>query len=86
MFIILTYDVGQKRLKKVLNTCRKYLVHIQKSVFEGQITSAKYQHLKKELAAIIDSERDSIIIYRLESPRFTQKEQIGVLEANDAIL
>lgn len=34
MYIILTYDVGSKRVEKVLKICRKYLVHVQKSVFE----------------------------------------------------
>ena len=35
MYVILTYDVGAKRVSKVMKTCRKYMVHVQKSVFEG---------------------------------------------------
>ena len=35
MYVILTYDVGAKRVSKVMMTCRKYMVHVQKSVFEG---------------------------------------------------
>ena len=50
MFIILTYDVNKNRVNKVHKICLKYLIHIQKSVFEGMITQAKLDKLKKELA------------------------------------
>ena len=46
MFVIVTYDVNVKRNNKVLKICRKYLVHVQKSVFEGNITEAKLRKLK----------------------------------------
>ena len=38
MFVILTYDVKQKRHSKIRKTCQKYLYHVQKSVFEGYLT------------------------------------------------
>lgn len=41
MFVILVYDINIKRNKKVLKICRRYLNHVQKSVFEGVITEAK---------------------------------------------
>ena len=53
MFVVLTYDVGVKRVSKVLKTCRKYMVHVQKSVFEGNISEAKLEKLKRELKKII---------------------------------
>lgn len=86
MYIILTYDVHRKRVAKVLKTCRKYLVHVQKSVFEGHITPAKLSTLQKELANIIEPQTDSVQIYQLESPKYTKKIQIGVVESNDFIL
>ena len=86
MYIILTYDVHRKRVAKVLKTCRKYLVHVQKSVFEGYITPAKLSALQKELANIIEPQTDSVQIYQLESPKYTKKIQIGMVESNDFIL
>ena len=80
MFIILAYDVNQKRVGKVLKACRRYLHHVQKSVFEGTITESKLNHLKQDLQKIIDTEEDSICIYRMESTRYATKEQIGILE------
>ena len=29
MFVIVTYDVAQKRVTKIMKICRKYLHHIQ---------------------------------------------------------
>lgn len=53
MFVIVTYDVNAKKNNKVLKICRKYLLHVQKSVFEGMITEAKLKRLKNELAQVI---------------------------------
>ena len=48
MFVILVYDVKAKRNNKILKTCRKYLRHVQKSVFEGNLTEAKLKRLKNQ--------------------------------------
>lgn len=85
MFVILTYDVNQKRVGKVLKRCRKYLVHVQKSVFEGNITESKLNKLKKELRGIIDYDNDAICIYTMQSLQNMSKEQIGVIEDNSYI-
>ena len=77
MFVILSYDVNQKRGKKALKTCRKYLRHVHNSVFEGEITEAKLNRLKKELSSVIKTEYDSVRIYRLSSPRFVELDEIG---------
>ena len=49
MFIILVYDVGEKRVAKVLKICRKYLNWVQNSVLEGEIScqSEKLNKLKQ---------------------------------------
>ena len=86
MFIILSYDIKKKRVAKVMKICRKYLVHIHKSVFEGNITDAKLQRLKNELERVVNTNEDSICIYEMESLKFTRKEQIGVVEDFSHIL
>lgn len=80
MFVILTYDVKQKRVGKVLKICRKYLIHMQKSVFEGVITEAKLKKLKKEIEQCIDTNKDMVCIYALESMKYVTKEQIGIVK------
>lgn len=78
MFVILVYDVEQKRVAKVLKTCRKYLYWVQNSVFEGEITEANLIKLKTELMGIIDQEKDSIIIYRFRTTKYSAVEIIGI--------
>lgn len=57
--------LGRKRLVKMMKTCRKYLTHVQKSVFEGDITEGKMITLRKEIEAIVDMENDFVIMYTL---------------------
>ena len=58
MYIILVYDInleeneGKRVLRNAFKTCKKYLVHIQNSVFEGEISEAamlKLLYLKVEV-------------------------------------
>lgn len=86
MYVIVTYDIGVKRVSKVLRICRKYLVHVQKSVFEGQISPAKFRKLCSELEAVIEPQLDSIHIYYLASSKYVQKFQIGKMESHDQIM
>ena len=86
MYIILTYDVGKKRVSMVMKTCRKYLLHVQNSVFEGTVTEAKLKRLKNELAHIIQIEHDSVQIYELCSLRFVTKSQIGKCKVSSNII
>ena len=77
MFIILAYDVEAKRNSKFMKTVKKYLHPVQKSVFEGHISLRNLNGLKKELSAIIEPEKDGIVIYHLEWTRNVTKEFIG---------
>ena len=86
MFVILVYDINIKRNKKVLKICRRYLNHVQKSVFEGVITEAKLNHLKEDLKTVICKEEDSVAIYEFETLKYSSKEVIGLNELGDNIL
>lgn len=58
---------GRKRLTQIMKTCRKYLTHVQKSVFEGDITEGKLALLKHEIDNIVDKDKDFVIIYSTRS-------------------
>jgi CRISPR-associated protein Cas2 len=77
MYVILVYDVGEKRVGKMLKLCRKYLNWIQNSVFEGEISEVKLKELKALSDKIIDRETDSIIIFSSRNERWLDKEIIG---------
>jgi CRISPR-associated protein Cas2 len=49
-----------------MKTCRKYLTHVQKSVFEGDITEGKLVLLKQELIRNLHKKSDFVIIYGLK--------------------
>lgn len=77
MFVILVYDVNEKRVAKALKTCRKYLTWIQNSVFEGDIGEANFKKLTVEMKKIIDPVEDSVIVYRFENLNYSKREVIG---------
>lgn len=73
MFVIITYDVSQKRVGKVCKKLREYLDWTQNSVFEGEITAGKLTKCLSELNKIIDKEEDSIYLYQVNNPRNIKK-------------
>lgn len=76
MYVICTYDVGEKRCSKVMKVLRKYMFHVQKSVFEGELTPAKLIKIKEELNKIVQSE-DSILFYYSYENKKIKKESLG---------
>ena len=76
MYVILVYDIGQKRVAKMLKLCRKYLHWIQNSVFEGEITAVKLRELVG-LAKGIMKGNDSLIIFKGRDQRWLEKEVHG---------
>jgi CRISPR-associated protein Cas2 len=77
VYVILVYDIGEKRVQKVCKLLRRYLNWIQNSVFEGEITPAKLKEAENHLKRIIKKEEDSIIIYKLRTENAFKKEVIG---------
>ena len=85
MYVILVYDIrsdegGAKVLNKTFKICKKYLMHIQNSVFEGEITEAQLIHLRAELNPFIRKDRDSLIVFKCRNERWIPKEIWGVQE------
>lgn len=77
MYVILVYDVGEKRVGKMLKLCRKYLNWIQNSVFEGEITEVKLKELLMLAKKIIEQEKDSIILFKSRNEKWLEKEIVG---------
>lgn len=77
MYVILVYDIGEKRVGKMLRLCRQYLNWIQNSVFEGELTPSKLRELKMNASEIMDDETDSLIIFTSRNEEWLEKEVIG---------
>ena len=86
MYVILVYDInleskeGQKVLRKVFKICKKYLIHIQNSVFEGELLESQAIKLKAELDKYIRENKDSVILFKSRNQRWLEKEFLGKIE------
>lgn len=86
MFVIMVYDVGEKRVNKVLKRCRKYLNWVQNSVLEGDISESNLKKLKMELERIIESDHDSVIIYTSRTTKYTDREIMGLRKGGEELI
>ena len=77
-YFIVTYDIAEERVNKVRKILKKYLMWVQNSVFEGELTEAKLQKCKNELFKVIHIEEDSIYFYRIENKLNYEKSILGL--------
>ncbi len=82
MYVICVYDVNEKTCVKVMKILRKYLFHIQKSVFEGTLTPKQFSVLKEELYKVT-SDEDSVLFYFSYNEKQIYKE--GLDKVNESL-
>ena len=78
MYLIVVYDAAPRRGVKLLKFLRKHLLWIQNSVFEGAVTKAQLEIIKKGIKDIINKEKDSVIYYVFDSMNYTDRGVIGI--------
>ena len=81
MYVVVVYDMGEKRVYRMLKLCRRYLNWIQNSVFEGELTEFQLRKLVHDAKEIIVDTEDSFIIFKNREERWLEKQTIG-LEKN----
>jgi len=85
MYLVLMYDIAlssnmkerkidQRTMRNVFKTCKKYLTHIQNSVFEGELSEPQLIELKIDLKKYLRKEKDSCIVFRGRNNIWMQKE------------
>lgn len=77
MYVILVYDVGEKRVGKMLKLCRRYLSWVQNSVLEGNLPKAQLRALRTQIDDIIDKDEDSVILFSSRMEYSMDKEILG---------
>jgi CRISPR-associated protein Cas2 len=82
MYIIAVYDVGEKRVAKILKLFRRYLHWIQNSVFEGELTETQLKELEYEISKVMNPREDSVIIFTNASEKWMNKKIIGIEKNN----
>lgn len=78
MWIILTYDIDEKRVQAIRKICLPYLKWLQNSVFIGDITKANLSILISKLESKINDEKDSIQIFVLRDEDLAKRITIGI--------
>ena len=78
MYIIAVYDVGEKRVGKMLKLCRRYLNWIQNSVFEGELSEVQLKELIIKAKEIMNAQEDSLILFKSRDQRWLDKQVVGL--------
>ena len=77
MYVVIVYDVNVDRVNKVRKFLKTHLNWVQNSVLEGNVTKAELRGIKSKLKGIIDTSEDSVLIYRVSTEKYMQREVIG---------
>lgn len=75
--MIVVYDTAAVRNARVLRTCRRYLHHVQRSVFEGNLTPAQLRRFEHRIEDVIDSAHDHVLIYTLPPGADAERRSLG---------
>lgn len=83
MLVVVSYDVktedpaGRKRLRKIAKICQDYGQRVQFSVFECEISPARWVELRACLLATMESKVDSLRFYNLGADGQRRIEHVG---------
>ena len=75
-YVIVVYDVEASRTTKFLKYLRRYLTHVQNSVFEGELTDGTYREVREELESMLN-DGESVMIYRMSSEKYVERSVFG---------
>ena len=65
------------KYRHIFKICKKYLTHIQNSVFEGEISTVQLEKLRGELKPHVNTNLDSVILFKSRSEKWLDKEFWG---------
>ena len=75
-YVVIVYDVQAERTPKFLKYLRRYLEHVQNSVFEGQLTEGTFTEVKSDLESMLEP-GESVILYRMSSNDYVDRTVFG---------
>ena len=78
MFVIIVYDIGEKRVAKGCKFLRRYMDWVQNSVFEGAVTERHLAEIEHGLGKFINKDEDSVRLYILRSEDAMKVKVMGI--------
>ncbi|MDR0850721.1 MAG: CRISPR-associated endonuclease Cas2 [Christensenellaceae bacterium] len=77
MYVVLVYDIksqgGGNVTNNVFKICKKFLTHVQNSVFEGDLDKAQYLDLSFQLRQYL-RKGDSCIVFSSNNNKWMKKD------------
>ena len=77
MYIILVYDIDQSRVGRANRLLKAYIMWVQNSVFEGEISDGTFERMMKKLGKLV-KDRDCVIVYKFRAKSYFEKQTVGV--------
>jgi len=75
-YVIVVYDVQADRTPKFLKYLRRYLTHVQNSVFEGELTEGTLEEVRATLQSMVEPD-ESVMVYRMASEKYVDRSVFG---------
>jgi CRISPR-associated protein Cas2 len=79
MYVVVCYDVvGNRRRTRLMRQLKGFLPHVQKSVFEGEISDQQALAMREMILEEIDPSEDTVRLYQLCARCIPATEVLGV--------
>lgn len=86
MYVIIVYDIEQKRVAKVCKYLRRYLTWVQNSVFEGETTPARFKEIKIGLKKLSTKKSTLYYFINCRTKNFLIKRSWGRIKIRRIVL
>jgi CRISPR-associated protein Cas2 len=81
VYVIVVYDTLAQRNPQILRVCRQYLHHVQRSVFEGELSAAQVRRFRAAVEGVIDPSYDNVLFYSFPPGTTAQRQEWGLPQA-----
>lgn len=76
VYVIAVYDVQADRTRLFRNYLRRFLIHVQNSVFEGEVTEGELERMRNDLEEML-APGESTIIYAVSAESYVDRTVFG---------
>ena len=87
MYVVVVYDVEQRRVAKVCQFLRRYLNWVQNSAFEGELSESQLEEVIVGVRKLVNRTSDSVYFYVIPDRKWCRRRVVGVEKSlSDTIL
>lgn len=83
VYVIVVYDMEAERTNKMLKFLRRYLTHVQNSVFEGEVSEGDFEEIRTGVNELL-KDGESTIIYLISSKKRVDRTVFGTDPADES--